>query len=57
MEIDFIQYNQWKSAKEEGLTECEDKIEYYRQKVMANAENCLFVKNKDKLLGYAEQIK
>lgn len=53
---DYIEYYQWKEAAKEGFVVEEDKVSYYKEKVINNAKNCRFEKNKKVLQEYADEV-
>ncbi len=53
---DYMQYLQWSNTAEEDVEGSEEMAEYYREKIIKNAENCKFSGNKKQLEEYANVI-
>lgn len=48
---------QWQRAKNRGMEDCDEKIEFYYNEVMSYAEDCRFEENRETLEDYARRAK
>ena len=55
--LDYLEYRQWKRAEAAGVEGSAAQVEQYREKVLANAENCQFSSNQRQLEEYADAVK
>lgn len=54
---DYQMYRQYTKAYAAGMEEAEEAAESYGQKVLENAENCMFDGNRKQLEKYAENVR
>lgn len=54
---DYQMYRQYTKAYAAGMEEAKEAAESYRRKVLKNAENCIFDRNRKQLETYAEAVR
>ena len=53
---DYQTYLQYSKAVNAGMTDAEDLMNEYRQRVIANADHCAYEENRQQLEAYAAQL-